>query len=171
MTAFTIAVIVFAITALLLIQNVTIRITLLNGYRITVDYFFLTLTLRKGSTDRRNRRKKHRPSVSLLTRAVLRIIRSSKITVNKIKSPASSRDPFRSAVTRGGIISGIYPILNLLLSYAEITQIADGVLVAGQDTDLPTLDIAVTTELYNICFSGILLLYEAFKRRIKRSNV
>ncbi len=174
MTAITICTILSTIIGLLLIQKVTMRLILSDGYSITVDYFFLTLTLKKGIADKKRRpKRKHKPTVGALMRMILRVIRSSKITVNQIKIPISVADPFRSAITRGGTSSGIYPILNLLLSYAQNASFAEDALKTEQNYGgiSPALDIVLQTELYNICFSGIILLYEELKRRIIRSNV
>ena len=122
MATITIFAIASAIILLLLIQTVTVRLVLSNGYRITVDYSLFTLTLKSGGAPRKKKRKKLISSIRALTRLAGRIIASSKITVHQLNKLTSDADTF--------------------------------------------LDIALQTRLYNIVFSGIILLYEEIKRRI-----
>ena len=131
MAGLTIFAIAITIILLLLMQTITIRLVLSNGYRITFDYSLFTLTLKNGGTPRKRRKRKKRiPSIGALTRMTGRIVAFSKITVNQLNPLNSDADTF--------------------------------------------LDIALQTKLYNIVFSGIILLYEDIKRRtvgnVRKSN-
>lgn len=124
MTALTIFIIASAIILLLLIQKLTLRFVASGDYSITIDYSFFLIVLTKGDKHSEKKKKKRRmPAIKPLFSSVARIIRSSKITVNKIKVPTGSTSPLE-------------------------------------------LDVVLETELYNIFFSGIILLYEELKRRI-----
>lgn len=124
MEALTISAIASVVILLLLIQTITIRLVLSNGYHISFDYSFFTLTLKSGGAPRKKKRKKRIPSIGALTRLTGRIIASSKVTVHQLNKLTTDADTF--------------------------------------------LDIALQMRLYNIVFSGIILLYEETKRRFVR---
>lgn len=94
MAALTISAIASVITLLLLIQTVTVRLVLSNGYRITFDYSFFTLTLKSGDTPRKKKRKKQIPSIGALTRLTGRIIASSKVNVYQLNKLTPDVDTF-----------------------------------------------------------------------------
>ena len=165
--------ITLAIIVLLLIQRLSVKLVLSSGFRITIDYSFLTLIIKSGGKPRKKKKKKRFLGISLLMRFARRVIARSKITVNKLMIPRTVADPYRGAITFGGRGSGIYSIFNLIISLAESAEISENALSSDHDAAVEAtfLDIVLQTRLYNIAFSGIILLYEQLKRRLTRPNV
>ncbi len=174
MTALTIFIITLIIILLLLVQKLTIRFVVSGDYSITLDYSFFSMTFTKGDASNGKRKKKrYKPTIKALFSFALRIIKSSKITVNRTKIPAVEGEPFRSAIAAAGVRSSVYSILNLILSLAQSAVFSENAFRDdySQNVNSPELDIVLETELYNIFFSGIILLYEELKRRIVKLNV
>ena len=172
MPALTIFIITLAIILLLFIQKLTVRFIASDDYSITLDYSLFSVTLTKSNGSDKRKRKGRKPSVRALLSFALRIIKSSKITVNRVKIPAVEGDPFRSAITRAGAETGVYSILNLILSLADDVSFSENAFTDDYNPNatFTKLDIVLETELYNILFSGIILLYEELKRRISKLN-
>ncbi len=174
MVALTICAFAITVTILLLCQKLSVRFVLSSSCSITFDYSFFTLVLRKSKDNKESwRRKKKQPAIRPLTQFILRIIKSSKITVNKINVPNFGNDPYTTALIGAGVSSGVYTALNLILTLAKTSKISENAFTRDPSgaTDTAEFDIVLETELYNLFFSGIILLYEEFKRRIARSYV
>ena len=171
MTALTICIIALIIL-LLFLQKLSFRFILSNDYSIAVDYSFFSLVFRKSGKNKERKQSK-KPAIRPLTRSILRIIKSSKITVNKLHINNIGSDPFISNIAVASILSGSYPILNLLLSQAKASELSETAFTPepSQKSDTLDIDIVLESELYNFFFSGIILLYEELKRRIVRSYV
>jgi hypothetical protein len=164
MAPITIFAIAFTVLLLLLIQRLTVSILLSSDYRIAIDYSFVTLILKNGKRPKKKRRIGRLSSIKHLTRALIRIISTSKITVNQLKIPDIDTDPFKAAIAIGGAGFGMYSILGFILSKAHAVDVANEPVQI--DREASVLDIVFETKLYNILFSGIILLYEEFKGRI-----
>ena len=171
MTALTICIIALIIL-LLFLQKLSFRFILSNDYSFTVDYSFFSLVFRKSSKNKERKQSK-KPAIRSLTRSILRIIKSSKITVNKLHINNIGSDPFISHIATAGVLSSAYPILNLVLSLAKSSELSETAFTPepSRNSDTLDIDIVLETELYNFLFSGIILLYEELKRRIVRSYV
>lgn len=171
MTALTICIIALIIL-LLFLQKLSFRFILSNDYSITVDYSFFSLVFRKSGKNKERKQSK-KPAIRPLTRLILRIIKSSKITVNKLHINNIGSDPFISHIATAGVLSSAYPILNLVLSLAKSSELSENAFTPepSRNSDTLDIDIVLETELYNFLFSGIILLYEELKRRIVRSYV
>lgn len=172
MATLTICIIVLVVILLLFLQKLSLRFVLSNDYSITLDYSFFSLVFKKSSRNKKKKQQK-KPAIRPLTRFILRIIKSSKITVNKLRINNIDNDPFISSIAVAGILSGAYPILNLVLSLAKASELSKTAFARepSQESDTIDVDIVLETELYNFFFSGIILLYEELKRRIVRSYV
>ena len=172
MTALTICIIALIILLLLFLQKLSFRFILSNDYSITVDYSFFSLVFRKSGKNKERKQSK-KPAIRPLTRSILRIIKSSKITVNKLHINNIGSDPFISHIATAGVLSSAYPILNLVFSLAKASELSETAFTRepSQKSDTLDIDIVLESELYNFFFSGIILLYEELKRRIVRSYV
>ena len=171
MTALTICIIALIIL-LLFLQKLSFRFILSNDYSITVDYSFFSLVFRKSGKNKERKQSK-KPAIRSLTRSILRIIKSSKITVNKLHINNIGSDPFISHIATAGVLSSAYPILNLVFSLAKASELSETAFTRepSQKSDTLDIDIVLESELYNFFFSGIILLYEELKRIIVRSYV
>ena len=165
-------VIAIAILFLLLIQSISLRIVYPAGYTLTLDYSFFAIVLRSRTKPRKKKRRRMRlHSLGGITRSARRLLGSTNITVNRIKIPGVSADPFKAAIAWGGASYGAYSILNVILPLAKSTFIAPDALSFSpiQSDGAPAVDIIFETELYNVLLSGIILLYEELKGRITRN--
>ena len=172
MAQLTVSAIALIIVFLLLIQPISLRLVLHNGYHFIIDYSLFSL-IAEPSNDNKRKRKSRRVSIKGIAKFAKAILKSSKITVRQLRLPNGDSDPFGAAIIRGGLTFGVYSILKLIISHGRS---ADLVLDTpesepGNQDDTPSFDVILETELYNILFAGIILLYEELKRRIRSLNV
>ena len=86
MAQLTVLAIALTIVLLLLIQPLSLRFVLHNGYHIILDYSFLSLVA-EPSRDNKRKRKKHRPSIKAIVRSAKAVLNSSKITIQQLQIP------------------------------------------------------------------------------------
>ncbi len=120
LTVFAIALI---IVLLLLIQPISLRFVLHNGYYIILDYSFFSLIAEPSSDNKRKRKRKHIPSIKAITRFAKAVLKSSRITIRQLQLPTLSN--LVDALSFDVILeTRLYNILfaGILLLYEELKR-------------------------------------------------
>ena len=92
MAQLTVFAIASIIVILLLIQPISLRFMLSNGYRFILDYSFISLIAEPSSDNRRKRKKRRIPSIKAITKFARAILRSSKITIQELRLPSRNSE-------------------------------------------------------------------------------
>ena len=88
MAQLTVFAIALTIVFLFIVQPISLRVLLNNGYHFIIDYSFFSLTAEPSNDKKRKRKNRHMPSIKAITKFASAILRYSSITVRRLRLPS-----------------------------------------------------------------------------------
>lgn len=166
----------FTSLCLIVMQQLNIRIIIIDGYRIEFDYSFIKLILKSNSHKSSKTQKKHKSNAKKrrILNPILSFIKAlvsrSEIVLNKLQICTSNAEPKSHAIATSIIKFALSPFLFYLSDNSKKFKVSDRavVLCNSHDPFQPiTLDLSIKTTLFGFIYSATVFSYEILKRKIE----
>ena len=133
-----------------------------DGIEIAIHFpiFALYLTKSKKGDAKRGKKKKRSPSYKRIISAIIHLSEKSKLTVNKIDIPVSSKNFDGVSIAKSyGQYSFIFPIIAYVGQKSKDFTLRESSVHTDESGKSLTVDITFRSELYNF-----ILAYFSFKK-------
>lgn len=161
--------ITLTVLTLLIIQTITIRISLHQKLIISIDYMFFTFyyTVKKG---KKTRTKKY---ITPLLSFSKEILSHSSVTLHKAIISYQTEDYADECIKNGAIRSILFPTLSAIRAFSKEFTIDDSSIETKGttgETDAPHFEISIKTRLYHIILSSFSFLKSYLNKKLRNKK-